>query len=131
MGGRLLPISAMAAISLPAGGTLRIANPEDHGLGSIVVTTSEHPPGEEVPRHKHPCGEIFVVTGGRGRFNVDDEIIVANPGDMVIVSPETWHGFCADGDEELRMVSAFDGPAMDTTLPEGSPFAQYNLRHHT
>jgi quercetin dioxygenase-like cupin family protein len=126
MGGRLLPLGAMSAFPLPAGGTLRVVNPEDHGLGAIVVTTSEHPPGEAVPSHKHPCGEIFVVTGGRGRFTVEEDTIVADVGDMVLVSPETWHGFEADGDEDLRLVSAFDGPAMDTTFPEGSSLAALN-----
>jgi quercetin dioxygenase-like cupin family protein len=99
MGGRLRPLGAMSAFPLPAGGTLRVVNPEDHGLGAIVVTTSEHPPGEAVPSHMHPCGEIFVVTGGRGRFTVEEDTIVADVGDMVLVPPETWHGFEADGDE--------------------------------
>jgi hypothetical protein len=30
------------------------------------------------------------------------------------------------GDEELRLVSAFDGPAMNTTFPEDSPLAVFN-----
>ncbi len=126
MGGRLLQMSAITALPLPSGGTLRVVSPNDHGLGPIVVTTSEHPPGEVVPVHKHRCGEIFVVTAGRGRFTVNDEIIIAKVGEMVAVSPETWHGFQADGGDELRLVSAFDGPAMDVVFPEDSELAQYN-----
>jgi quercetin dioxygenase-like cupin family protein len=119
MGGRLLPMAAMSAVRLPAGGTLRTVNPADHGLGAVVVTTSEHPPGEEIPVHKHPfCGEIFVVTGGVGRFDVNGEIIVAHVGDMVVVPPDTWHGFRAEGSEELRLVSTFDDGEMGTVFAD-------------
>jgi quercetin dioxygenase-like cupin family protein len=126
VGGRLLRVESMGASRLPAGGTLRVVNPDDHGLGAVVVTTSEHPPGEAVPSHKHPCGEIFVVTGGRGRFTVDDEVIIADLGDMVVVPAGCWHGFCPDDDRELRLVCAFDGGAMNTTFPEDSPLAAFN-----
>ena len=118
----------MSAARLPAGGTLRTVGPDAHGLGDLVVTTSEHPPGEEVPIHKHTCGEIFVVTRGRGLFTVDGEVIVAEVGDMVVVPMGGWHGFTADGDEELRLVSAFDGSAVDAaaTFPADSPLAVFN-----
>jgi hypothetical protein len=74
MGGRLLPVSDIAAFALPTGGTLRFVNPEDHGFGAIVVTTSEHPPGAEVSTHKHTCSEIFAVT--RPRHMTLNEILV-------------------------------------------------------
>jgi quercetin dioxygenase-like cupin family protein len=116
----------MAAFPLPSGGTLRVVTADDHGLGQVVVTTSEHPPGGEVPVHKHPSGEIFVVTAGCGVFTVDGESIVGVRGDMVIVPPGQWHGFRAEGDEELRLVSAFDSGVMETTFPADSPLAQFS-----
>ena len=126
MGARHVAVEAIPAYPLPAGGTLRFVNPEDHGLGAVVMSTSEHPPGEEVASHKHRCGEIFVVTGGRARFTVDGEVIIASVGDMVAVPAGSWHGFCSDGDEELRLVAAFDAGAIHTTFPEDSPMAAFN-----
>jgi quercetin dioxygenase-like cupin family protein len=119
MGGQLLSIAAMPAVRLPAGGTLRTVGPADHGLGAFIVTTSEHPSGEVIPVHKHPfCGEIFVVTGGVGRFEVDGEIIVAEVGDMVVVPPDTWHGFRAEGGQELRLVAMFDAAEAGTVFAD-------------
>jgi quercetin dioxygenase-like cupin family protein len=42
--------------------------------------------------------------------------VIAEAGDMVVVPPNTWHRFRADGDVPLRHVAAFDSAHVDTEL---------------
>ena len=117
MGARHVAVEAIPAYSPSCGRHSTFSQPRAHGLGAVVMSTSERPPGEEVASHKHQCGEIFVVTGGRARFTVDGEVIIASVGDMVAVPAGSWHGFCSEGDEELRLVAAFDAGANTPPSP--------------
>ena len=69
---------------------------------SFFVT--DHPPGRGPDLHRHPYDENFVVREGRARFTVGEETIEAVPGQVVIVPPNTWHGFKAAGEGNLKMV---------------------------
>lgn len=45
--------------------------------------------------HKHPGGQILLVTGGRGYYQEENKIPrELNPGDVVMISPNVkhWHG---------------------------------------
>jgi quercetin dioxygenase-like cupin family protein len=90
------------------GGAVRFFHGDEHGLGSVSVAMSSNPPGGVGRTHRHPCGEVFVVYEGRGVYTVGDNEIVAEPGDIVVVPPDTWHSFRAEGDVPLRHVAAFD-----------------------
>jgi quercetin dioxygenase-like cupin family protein len=61
-------------------------------------------PGKGPTLHKHPYCEICIVRSGQARMAVDGESIVAGAGDVVVIEPETPHGFIAIGDERLEMV---------------------------
>ncbi len=78
------------------------------GLGELSVGVSDNPPGSEVATHRHACGEVFVVYDGRGVYTIGDAEIVAVPGDVVIVPPNTWHSFRPDVGMPLRHVAAYD-----------------------
>lgn len=54
--------------------------------------------------HKHPYCEICIVRSGQARMAVDGEAIVAVAGDVVVIEPESPHGFIAIGDERLEML---------------------------
>ena len=82
------------------GGTVQFAHGDDHGLGTMTIAISNSPPGGGASEHRHPCGEVFVV--------------VAEPGDLVVVPPHTWHSFRADGDTPLRHIAAYDSAHVDT-----------------
>jgi mannose-6-phosphate isomerase-like protein (cupin superfamily) len=99
------------------GGSVRFFHGDEHGLGATSVAMSHNPPGGGGRRHRHPCGEVFVVYEGRGVYTIGDEEVVAGPGDIVVVPPNTWHSFRADGDVPLRHVAAFAAAHVETELP--------------
>lgn len=75
----------------------------DHIPVSIFVTRYER--GEGPDLHLHPYAEAFVVETGTAVFTVGDDQLVVTEGHIVVVPPETPHGFKAAGDEVLRVVS--------------------------
>jgi quercetin dioxygenase-like cupin family protein len=101
------------------GGSFCLVQRNRLGIGDVSVGVSDNPPGSEVPAHRHSCGEVFVIVEGRGIYTVGDTEIVAEPGDMVIVPPNTWHSFRPDGDLRLRHVAAYDSGRVDIEFAAG------------
>ena len=62
-------------------------------------------PGGAVPiPHVHPTqSERFEVVAGRMRFRLGLRTVVAEPGDVVDVTPGTVHGFANAGDDHARV----------------------------
>jgi len=80
---------------------------------SFFVTA--HPPGVKVPLHVHPYAEAFVVYEGEATFAVDAESVVATAGQVVVVPPETAHGFENTGETTLRIHSMHPSPEVQQT----------------
>ena len=76
----------------------------DHGSPVSLFITA-HPPGAEVPLHRHPYVETFVVQEGHAGFSVDGATIEAQPGQIVVVPAGAAHGFRSLGESDLRLVS--------------------------
>ena len=75
-----------------------------HGDGMAVsFFVTAHPPGKGVALHLHPYAEVFVVYEGEATFTVGDEAVVATAGQIVVVPPETAHGFENTGEGRLRL----------------------------
>jgi mannose-6-phosphate isomerase-like protein (cupin superfamily) len=109
------------------GASFRLVQRDQLGLGEISVGLSDNPPGSSAARammHRHSCGEVFVVYQGRGVYTIEDEEIVAGPGDMVIVPPNTWHTFRQDGESRLRHVAVYDTGTVDIELSGGGGVSQ-------
>ena len=90
------------------GGRFCLVQRDRLGLGEVSVGVSDNPSGTEVATHRHLCGELFVVYEGRGVYTIGETEIVATPGDIVIVPPNTWHSFRPDAGMSLRHVAAYD-----------------------
>jgi quercetin dioxygenase-like cupin family protein len=75
-------------------------------------------PSEGPALHRHPYSETFAVQAGRGRFEVGGRAIEAEAGDVLVVPPETAHGFRALGPERLRLIAIHAAPRFDTTWLE-------------
>ncbi len=108
------------------GGSFRLVQRDQLGLGDIAIGVSNNPPGIDGFMHRHSCGEVFVVYEGRGVYTVGDTEIVAEPGDMVIVLPNTWHSFRPDGDNSLRHVAVYDSGEVDIEL-SSRPGERFNM----
>jgi mannose-6-phosphate isomerase-like protein (cupin superfamily) len=101
------------------GGTYSLVQQEDLGLGELTVGISENPPDMKPFRHRHSCGEVFVVYEGRGIYTIGDTEVMAGPGDMVVIPPNTWHSFRPAGNCWLRHVTVYDSGKVDIELPSG------------
>ena len=81
----------------------------DHSPGvdtSIFVTRT--PPGKFVELHVHPYAETFILLRGKGRWTSGDDVVELEPDGIIIVPPNTPHGFRNIGDEPLLVVSTHE-----------------------
>jgi mannose-6-phosphate isomerase-like protein (cupin superfamily) len=86
----------------------------DHGGAGVCLIFNESPPGGGPAQHKHPYEEVFITLEGEATFLVDGEEIIAGPNDVVIVPPDTPHGFTNTGDGRLRQVNIHVSPTFRT-----------------
>jgi mannose-6-phosphate isomerase-like protein (cupin superfamily) len=92
------------------GGTLRFeGEPYASGVSFFLV---DNEPGAGPDLHRHPYSETWIVRAGTARFTADDEEIVAGPGDIVVVGPETPHKFKNAGAGRLEIVCIHASPRM-------------------
>lgn len=73
---------------------------------SIFVTRT--PPGRAVELHVHPYAETFLLLAGRGRWTRGEETVELEPEGMLVVPPDTPHGFRNVGDVPLLVVSVHE-----------------------
>ena len=119
-------IAAGLRIDRPRGATLTLADLalgptaslfEGHrhaGVdGSIFVTRT--PPGRAVELHTHPYAEVFVLLAGRGRWTAGEEVVELEPEQLLVVPPDTRHGFRNIGDAPLLVVSMHERGTVRTT----------------
>ena len=77
---------------------------------SMFVTRT--PPGRAVELHVHPYAEVFLLLQGRARWTVGERVVELEPEGMVVVPPETPHGFRNIGEVPLLVVSVHERGTM-------------------
>jgi len=80
---------------------------------SIFVTRT--PPAGAVDLHVHPYAETFLLLEGRGRWTSGEEVVELEPDQILVVPPETPHGFRNVGDVPLLVVSVHERGTMRQT----------------
>ena len=85
-----------------------------HGDSAISFLWIDLPPGEGPRLHKHPYEEIFIVQEGRPRFTVGAETLDGQPGQIIVVPPETPHKFVNIGEGPLRQIDIHASPRFIT-----------------
>jgi mannose-6-phosphate isomerase-like protein (cupin superfamily) len=83
------------------------------GVSMFIVRT---PPGPGVELHTHPYRETFLLLEGEGRFTAGDEVVELRPNQMLVVPPETPHGFRNTGDRPLLLVSVHEAGTLQQTF---------------
>jgi mannose-6-phosphate isomerase-like protein (cupin superfamily) len=97
-------------IARSPGGTLRFEGRE-HGSGvSFFLVNNE--PGAGPDLHRHPYSETWIVRAGTARFTADGQEIMAGPGDILVVGPNTPHKFKNAGTERLEIVCIHASPVI-------------------
>jgi mannose-6-phosphate isomerase-like protein (cupin superfamily) len=90
------------------GGTIAFEG-DPHGSGvSFYLVNGERGTGPDL--HRHPYSETWIVRGGRGRFTADGVDVVAGPGDIVVVGPDTPHKFKSLGPDRLDVICIHASP---------------------
>jgi quercetin dioxygenase-like cupin family protein len=80
---------------------------------SMFITVYERGQGPDL--HLHPYAEAFVVQEGTATFTAGEEELVVEAGHVVVVPPETVHGFKCTSDGTLRVVSVHPNPTVEQT----------------
>ena len=94
------------------GGTVTFeGQPYGSGVSFFLVNSK---PGAGPDLHTHPYSETFIVRSSRAQFVVDDQVIEAGPGDIVIVEPDAPHKFKNIGNERLDIICIHAAPKMAT-----------------
>lgn len=79
----------------------------EHGGDDVPISMfiTRTPPGASVSLHVHPYSETFLLLEGAGRWTRGDEVVELAAESMLVVSPDTPHGFRNTGDVPLLVVS--------------------------
>jgi len=88
------------------------------GITMFVVRT---PPGRFVELHVHPYSETFVLLEGRGRWTSGETVTELSPNQMLVVPPDTPHGFRNIGEDPLLVVSVHESGTLEQTFLDAEP----------
>jgi mannose-6-phosphate isomerase-like protein (cupin superfamily) len=83
------------------------------GISIFVVRT---PPGRAVEMHVHPYSETFLLLEGEGRWTAGDTVAELRPEQMLVVPPNTPHGFRNIGKVPLLVVSVHESGKLEQTF---------------
>jgi quercetin dioxygenase-like cupin family protein len=81
----------------------------------LSIFLTEFQRGEGPSAHVHPYAEVFVVEAGTAAFTVGEEELIVTGGHIVVVPPQTPHGFKGAGDDTLRVTSVHPSGRTETT----------------
>ena len=90
----------------PTAALLEGAELSPHVDTSIFVTRT--PPGKSVELHVRTYAETFILLAGRGRWTCGERVVELEPNGVVVVPPDTPHGFRNIGEEPLLVVSTHE-----------------------
>ena len=119
-----LPVDAPRAVTLELGDLAvgpTAALFEGHPRAGVDISmfVTRTPPGRTVELHVHPYAETFLLLAGRGRWTRGEDVVELEPEDMIVVPPDTPHGFRNVGDVALLVVSVHErGTLRQTWLGE-------------
>jgi len=93
----------------------------DQGDLPISLFLVDDGPGFGPRLHRHPYPELFILHAGQAEFEVDDAVLLAKAGDILIAPAGAAHRFTSTGSGQLRMTAIHTAAEMDTEWlePEG------------
>lgn len=79
-------------------------------LEKLVVSSTELRAGKSTRGHKHPGQEeVYFFVDGKGRMEVDNEMLEVQPGDVVLIPDGAFHRVHNYTQHSLYFVCVFDG----------------------
>lgn len=73
-------------------------------LPGMAVYVADHAPGEVEGLHTHDVDHVLVMRSGTMRWTVDDEVIDATAGDVILAPAGVPHAFEVLGDEPVKLL---------------------------
>ena len=98
----------------------KILNGVDHGLSSISLIFNETKPSSGAIRHRHTYDEIFLVQEGVCAFTIDEEVVQASAGAVVLIPANLPHSFLNVGADTMRLVAIHASPSVVIERLDGS-----------
>jgi len=74
------------------------------------------PPGGSVELHTHPYSETFLMLEGEGRWTAAGDVVELRPNNILVVAPNTPHGFRNVGRTPLLVVSVHESGVFEQTF---------------
>jgi quercetin dioxygenase-like cupin family protein len=96
----------------PPGGRCLVG--ADHGGVPISLILVDVRPGSGPRLHRHPYPEIFVIDTGQATFQIDDSLLAAHAGDILIAPAGSAHRFTSTGEEQLRLTAIHTASTMES-----------------
>jgi quercetin dioxygenase-like cupin family protein len=78
---------------------------EDHGDVPFSMILVHARPGTGPKLHRHPYAEVFILESGKATFQVGDDFMDVEGGNVVVSPPGEAHGFTNSGTDELRLTA--------------------------
>jgi mannose-6-phosphate isomerase-like protein (cupin superfamily) len=78
---------------------------DDNGDVPFSVILVHSRPGVGPKLHRHPYAEVFIVESGTATFQIGDEFLDVEGGNVVVSPPGETHGFTNGGTDELRLTA--------------------------
>jgi mannose-6-phosphate isomerase-like protein (cupin superfamily) len=82
----------------------------------ISIFVVHTPPGKAIEMHVHPYSETFVLLAGQGRWTAGEAVAEFTPEQILVVPPDTPHGFRNIGDDPLLVVSVHESGTLEQTF---------------
>ena len=73
----------------------------------------EQPAGAFVPYHTHHEEEAIIVIEGQMQFNVEEELVLVQQGEVITIREEAIHSSAQVGEEKTRLLLAFPSDGSD------------------
>jgi hypothetical protein len=101
-------LTYFTTFELPADLGFRVLAGRPHGLQRLLVASARLPAGPGAQMHLHVGDEVLRILTGEIVMRVGDERRTCRAGDLVIVPPNTLHGFQVVVDTEIEVVAEHD-----------------------
>ena len=100
--------------TLPGSERADVFNGHEHGNVPVSMFLVHNQPGDGPELHRHPYPEIFVLHAGWARFQLDDAVLTAGAGDVVVAPTGAAHRFTNAGPGELSMTCIHTAAEMES-----------------
>jgi mannose-6-phosphate isomerase-like protein (cupin superfamily) len=97
-----------ATFELPTATGFRLIAGRRDGLRHLLLASGRIPVGAPSQMHQHRGDEVIRIISGEVIMRVDDERRICRAGDIVVVPPDTLHGFRVVADVIMEVIAEQD-----------------------